>query len=194
VTGLARGLSIIGHPLVVMPGAGLAAWVARGGGTAQAAGIAVGSGLAGLLILGYSRWRVRSGAWAHVDASGRGERRNLNRFLLGAFTGGAVAGWALAWPPAVTLALVSGAAMVAAAMLTARWCKASLHMAFAVFAAGLLHAVSAWAVAAALLMTLAIAWSRLHLQRHVSADLWCGAAIGVIAAIAFNGLPGILPP
>ena len=96
------------------------------------------------------------------------------------------------WPQAVTLVLGLSAAMVFAAMLFTPWCKPSLHLAFAVFAAALLYAVSIWAVAAGLAIAFAIAWSRLFLRRHVSADIWCGVTIGAAAGFAFwLGLAGL---
>lgn len=184
-TVIARAISVAGHPLVLTPVAGLAAWVAGGGAQSEARGIAIAGVLAVAVVMGYSFQRVRSGAWAHVDASGRGERRSLNRFLLAAFVAAASAGLALQWPPPATLGLLLSASIVASAMLAARWCKTSLHVAFAMFSAALLYAVSAWAVAAGLLAALAIAWSRLCLRRHVCADLWCGAAIGAAAGAGF---------
>jgi len=191
LTLLARGISILGHPLLLTPFAGLAAWLAGGGAGTHAVGIVIAGLLGAMLVMGYSFRRVRSGAWAHVDASERGERRSLNRFLLVAFVAAACAGIALRWPPPVTLALLLSASMVALAMLAARWCKASLHLAFAMFSAALLYPVSAWAVAAGLLVALAIAWSRLRLRRHVRADLWCGAVIGAAAGAGFwAGLHG----
>lgn len=185
LTLLARGISILGHPLLLTPAAGLVAWITHNGAGAQAGAIVVAAVLAAMLVLGYSAWRVRSGAWSHVDASERGERRHLNRLLLLALLAAAGAGLVLRWPPPVSLSLLLSASMVAAAMLGARWCKPSLHLAFAVFSAALLYAVSIGAVAAGLLVALAIAWSRLHLRRHVGADLWCGAIVGAVAGAAF---------
>ena len=184
-TAVARWISILGHPLLLAPMAGLAAWLATDGAGTQALGIVIAGLLTALLVMGYSIWRVRSGAWAHVDASGRGERRGLNRFLLAGLIAASIAGYALHWPPPLLLSLLLSAAMVAAAMLAAHWCKPSLHLAFAVYSAGLLHAVSGWAVAAGLLAALTIAWSRLHLRRHVVVDLWCGTIIGAAAGAAF---------
>lgn len=184
-TVIARAVSVAGHPLVLTPVAGLAAWVAGGGAVSETRGSAIAGVLAAAVVMGYSYQRVRSGAWAHVDASERGERRSLNRFLLAAFVAAACAGLALQWPVAATLGLLLSASIVASAMLAARWCKASLHLAFAMFSAALLYAVSAWALAAGLLAALAIAWSRLRLRRHVRADLWCGAGIGAAAGAAF---------
>lgn len=182
---VARGISILGHPVLMTPMAGMAAWMAAGGAVTQARGIVFAGAIAALLVMGYSYRQVRSGAWTHVDASARGERRSLNRFLLGMFVVAAIVGLVLQWPPQLSLGLLLASSMVAATMLAARWCKPSLHLAFAVFSAGLLCAVSAWAVAAGLLAALAIAWSRLYLGRHVAADLWCGAVIGAAAGVAF---------
>ncbi len=189
LTLLARAVSILGHPLVLLPAAGLIAWIARSGAGTPAVAIMIGGILSAILIQGYSAWRVRSGAWSHVDASERGERRHLNLFLLLVFVVAACVGCGLRWPQSVTLSWLLSAMIVAAAALAARWCKPSLHVAFAVFAAGLLYEVSAWALAAGLLGALAIAWSRLHLGRHVRADLWCGAVIGAMAAVAFWLVP-----
>jgi membrane-associated phospholipid phosphatase len=194
LTLVARSISILGHPLLLTPGAGLAAWIAGGGGGKQALGIAVVGLLAVVLVMGYSYRRVRSGDWAHVDASGRDERGRLNRFLLVVFVAATIAGFALQWPQQAQLGLLLSAAMVAAALLAARWCKPSLHLAFALLSAGLLLAVSTAALMAGLLAAIAIAWSRLYLRRHVAADLWCGAMIGAAAGAAFwfgaQELPG----
>jgi membrane-associated phospholipid phosphatase len=163
----------------------LEAWLAGGGGGTHAFGIAAVGMLAVVLVMGYSYRRVRRGDWTHVDASGRGERRSLNRFLLVVFVAATIAGFALQWPHQFLLGLLLSASMVAAAMLAAHWCKPSLHLAFAVFSAGLMLAVSTAALLAGLLAATAIAWSRLTLGRHVAVDLWCGAMIGAAAGAAF---------
>jgi membrane-associated phospholipid phosphatase len=70
-------------------------------------------------------------------------------------------------------------------MLAARWCKLSLHLAFAVFAALLLHKVGTLWMVIALLFATAIAWSRLALERHTRRDLLAGAVVGAVAGLAF---------
>src|SRR3546814_4070034 len=83
-----------------------------------------------LCVMGYSRWQVRRQRCRHVDSSGRGERRSLNRFLLLLFAVATLATWAWA-SREFALGLALSALLVAAAMLSARWCKLSLHVAFA---------------------------------------------------------------
>src|SRR6185295_11351300 len=87
---IARSLSILGHPLVVVPGA-VATLVLHGRTSSAALIVSVVCGIAGI-VLAFSFWQVRRGRWQHVDASARAERRSLNFFLaIILFLGGAVA-------------------------------------------------------------------------------------------------------
>lgn len=171
--------------MVVLPTAAVALTLARG---EYRTALWMGLGFAAFaaMVMAYSGWQVRRGRWSHVDASGKGERRSLNRFLLIALlVSTALAAW-LGLPTELALGLFLSAAMVALAMLTSRWCKLSLHMAFVVFAALLLlFNAPWWAGLAALCFAGAVAWSRLSLQRHVPRDLLAGAVAGTLAGIAF---------
>jgi membrane-associated phospholipid phosphatase len=181
---LARALSIAGHPMLALPLAVLAIALAQGD-ARTAAWSALGFGAFAALVMGYSWWQVRRGRWRHVDASATHERSTLNRFLLAALTTGAVL---VAWhggQPLFALGLALSAAMILTAMLTARWCKLSLHLAFVVFAACLLRELGAAWMLAALLFAAAVAWSRLALQRHTPRDLIAGAVAGALAGLAF---------
>jgi hypothetical protein len=182
---LARIVSVSGHPMVALPLAALALTAARGqyriilwmtlGFTAFAA-----------VVMAYSKWQVRRGRWSHVDASDKSERRSLNRFLLIALlVSTACAAW-FGFSAQLTLGLALSAAIVATAMLTSRWCKLSLHMAFVVFAVFLLLFDALWwAGLAGLCFAGAVAWSRLALRRHVPRDLVAGVAAGALAGMAF---------
>jgi hypothetical protein len=181
---LARALSIFGHPMLVLPLAVVTLALARGE-RVTAVWSAAGFGAFAALVMGYSAWQVRRGRWAHVDASARHERGHLNRFLFVALAAGAAL---VAWrgtQPVFALGMAMSAAMILAAMASARWCKLSLHMAFAVFAAWLLRELgTAWTLAA-LLFAVAVAWSRLALRRHELRDLVAGAIAGTLAGAAF---------
>src|SRR3546814_11767885 len=73
------------------------------------------------------------------------------------------------------LGLALSALLVAAAMLSARWCKLSLHVAFAMYAAVLLVQLSWLACVAGIVFVAAVAWSRLVLDRHAPRALVAGA-------------------
>ena len=186
----ARVVSILGHPMLVLPLAALAVAVARGQGRA-AVWMALGFALFAALVMSYSWWQVRRGRWAHVDASNKGERRSLNRFLVALLVVAAVLALRYGHDRELGLGLGLSAAMIVVAMLTARWCKLSLHMAFVVFASSLLWSVAWWAGLAGFACAAAVAWSRLQLQRHVPRDLLAGAATGLLAGIAFLRASGM---
>lgn len=178
-TTLARMLSIGGHPLVLMSAAALAAWPGHDGARWQ---LAAGLGAIAALVMGYWHLRVRRGAWAHVDASDRGERRDLNRMLAVLLFVALLLGVWREVPPPVTVVLGLCAAIVGLSALAARWCKPSLHLAFACLATGILGLAWAQVVLPMGLFVLAVGWSRLHLQRHTIADMVAGVLLGTGAA------------
>ncbi|MFC3715942.1 phosphatase PAP2 family protein [Luteimonas soli] len=182
---LARIVSVFGHPLVCLPVAALLLAAHQDAGPARLSALMLGSGAIALGVMGYSRWQVRRERWRHVDASGHGERRSLNRFLLAVFAVATLAAWAGAAQREFALGLALSALLIAVAMLSARWCKLSLHVAFAMYAAVLLVQLSWLACAAGIAFTAAVAWSRLALDRHAPRDLVAGAIAGLLAGLAF---------
>jgi membrane-associated phospholipid phosphatase len=180
---LARALSIVGHPFVFAPCAALLAMMAGPAGGRLAA---QGGLILALLVLGigvYSWLQVRSGRWQHVDASLPQERRSLNRVAfalmllaaLVAFTSDTLR------PAGVGFALAAG--LIALGWIGLPRFKLSLHVAFAAFGALLLWPRGVWAVALGLVFSVAIAWSRLMLQRHTAGEVWGGAVAGTLAGV-----------
>ena len=181
----ARAVSIFGHPMLVLPMAALALTLSRGE-TRTALWMAVGFAAFAALVMAYSGWQVRRGRWSHVDASNTGERQALNRFLLAALLVATALAALFGHSRDLTLGLGLSAAMVGIALLTARWWKLSLHMAFVVFAASLLLLGASWWVGlVAVAFAVLVAWSRLALQRHVPRDLVAGMAAGALAGMVF---------
>jgi len=185
---LARAVSVFGHPMLALPLAALALVWMRGQYRTALWMLAAFSAFA-VLAIACSAGQVRRGRWSHVDASNTGERRSLNRFLLIALLASTALAAALGGSRELTIGLGLSAAMVGIALLTARWWKLSLHMAFVVFAACLLAFGATWWIG---LMALAfaglVAWSRLALQRHVPRDLIAGMVTGAAAGVAFAGI------
>ena len=185
---LARALSILGHPLLLLPAAALLLAAHEGADTGRLSALALALGTAAAVVMAYSWWQVRRRRWQHVDASGHDERGALNRFLLPAFVIAAVLLCAWTTQRELALGLALAALLIAVAMLTARWCKLSLHVAFAMYAAVLLAQVSWLACAVGVLFAGAVAWSRLALSRHATRDLVAGALAGTVAGLLFRQL------
>ncbi|MCX7032821.1 MAG: hypothetical protein NT046_02455 [Arenimonas sp.] len=182
---VARWLSILGHPLLVLPGVALAVGAASGGSRRQLGIAALALVLLAATIQFASWWQVRRGRWQHVDASHRHERRGLNRFLLVLLAASAVFFATLSPQPALALGLACAAAMIAAGMGLAPWLKLSLHASFAVFSAALLWALGPTAMALGLAFAGAVAWSRWVLGRHRRRELLAGALAGAAAGLVF---------
>lgn len=181
---LARAVSILGHPMVVLPLAALLL-ATRTVDATDSAVMALGFAVFAAVVMGWSWWQVRRGRWNHVDASRREERRTLNRFLLIALLLSAGLSWRADMPPALSLGLLLAAGLIATALLSARLCKLSLHLAFAVYAAALLAQIGIGYGLATLLFCGLLAWSRLALQRHTPRDLLAGALAGAAAGALF---------
>lgn len=181
----ARAVSILGHPLLVLPAALMLPAALRGGDPRTLQATFAGFALFAALVMGWSWWQVRRGRWAHVDASGQSERSSLNRTLLVSIGLGAALAWRALPMPDPALALAFSAGIVAVALLTTHWCKLSLHLAFAVYAIGLLWPLGWIAIAACCAFAAGVAWSRLRLSRHGPRDLAAGATAGVLAAAAY---------
>lgn len=180
---IAKGLSIFGHPAIILP----AAIIVRtqiGDATSQSMPliITVSLAIAGVIIL-YSLFQVRRGNWEHIDASHKSERVQLNFLLMMVLFGlgfvSAVRGQSLV----LTVGLLIIGTMVMVALCLNRWLKVSLHTSFAMFAA-LLFWPNGLVVLCGTLLTLAIGWSRLTLDRHTYLEILTGILIGACAGLA----------
>jgi hypothetical protein len=184
-TTLARTLSVIGHPALLVPGA--VVWAAHARGAApEVLRVAFGASVfVAFSVFVYSLVQVRAGRWRHVDASAPKERGQLNLFLAALLLGtAALLGWTGRHTSAATGLAICGAVVVFA-LQTRNWCKLSLHACFAVFAAALLWPKLV-AVFMALLLAAGVCWSRLALQRHTRLEVVVGAVVGACAGLAFN--------
>ena len=180
---IARSLSILGHPLVVVPVA-LVTLVLHERTSSAALIVSTICGIAGF-VLAFSFWQVRRGQWQHIDASARAERRSLNLFLaIVLFLGAAVAFYQLPGP-GLSLGLLLSGLLIVAVMFVSLWVKLSLHASFAAFAVLLLWPLKLWCVALASLAALGICWSRVVLGRHTIVEVLGGSFLGGLFGACF---------
>jgi membrane-associated phospholipid phosphatase len=182
---VARAVSIAGHPVVLLPAAALIAASTRGASLQQLRFIGGALVMLGVIALAFSWFQVGTGRWVHIDASRRGERTSLNVFLAVLLLLSALLLWMLTRRPPMSIGLALSSALVATALLIARWVKVSLHAAFAVFATTLVWPITL-AVIAGVVITAVVVWSRLVLGRHVAADIVAGVLLGVAAGQGYQ--------
>lgn len=180
---IARSLSILGHPLVVVPVA-VATLVLHERTSSAVAIVSVICGIAGV-VLAFSFWQVRRGHWQHIDASARAERRSLNLFLAIVLCLGAAAAFYQLPGPGLSLGLLLSGLLIVAVMLVSPWVKLSLHASFAAFAVLLLWPLKLWCVALASLAALGICWSRVMLGRHTIVEVLGGSFLGGLFGACF---------
>jgi membrane-associated phospholipid phosphatase len=182
---IARAISIAGHPVILISVAGLIAASSHGASLAQMQTIGVTLLLLAAVVVGFTWVQVKTGRWAHVDASARTERASLNGFLATLLLLSAVLAWFVLRNLHMSVALALSATLILVALSLAKWLKVSLHVAFATFATTLLWPLL-WAQLAGVLITAAVAWSRLALGRHVAADVIAGLLLGALAGIFYG--------
>jgi len=183
---LARVISIVGHPVLVLPVAVMVSGRVRGVSLAtRSTTIGVTLGI-GVVVLVFSAVRVWLGHWKHVDASEPAERDQLNGFTAVLLLGAALAGLLTSGgTPDLYLWPACSGGVVLAAMALRRRMKLSQHVAFDLFAA-LAVLPSVWAASAIAVLTIGVGWSRLVLQRHTRTEVAVGTVVGVVAGAVFQ--------
>lgn len=185
---IARGASILGHPLLLMPAAALAAASMRSA-SAQLAPLALVLGALVCAALVFSVWCVWSGRWSHIDASNRGERRSLNWFLALALFGTSLIAWRMFPTHELAYGLAVSGISVVVVLLALPVLKLSLHTCFAAMAAGLLWPSPVF-IAIGLVIVIALGWSRVVLRRHTLAEVVMGVLVGTLSVIGYHALAG----
>ncbi len=182
---LARALSIVGHPLCIVPLASALAIASHGLGWRALGVTAIFFVSLSLIVFAFAWRQVRAGRWQDIDASNVAERRSLNYFLAAVLFIGAFLSFRQSQPLGLTLGLSMSGGLVVLTMLLSRWVKVSLHVAYLVYSTAILWYSDVWLVAAGLCLAAAVAWSRLELRRHALVEVVLGGIIGGIAGLVF---------
>jgi membrane-associated phospholipid phosphatase len=184
MTTLARWVSILGHPFVMVAAmvTGAALHSRSPGQAARIVPIVMLITVVPVAIL--MMQQVRRGAWQ--DADGSDPRNRPLLFVISALgVVGLLAYLGLTQPQSFVIRGAAGtlAVLIVSAAAT-RWLKVSLHLAFATLAATVLLRLDStigWILVALLPM---LAWSRLFLARHSGAEVIVGLLIGLAAGVA----------
>lgn len=188
MNGIARWVSIIGHPfvmtIVMVLGAALRFSTPR-----EALRTVLLVALIALLPIAVLMVRqVRRGSWTNVDASDRAERPLL--FAVGIAALSVLLGVVLVFRPGAFLlrGVIGVFIMLAVCAVATRWVKVSLHMAFGALATTALLSLGSPAGWALLAMMPLLAWSRLALKRHRPAEVALGLLVGFAVGYLMNNL------
>lgn len=182
---LARAVSIVGHPMVVVPVA--IAFAMRGKVDEHQAAVILAAVFGAIVIVGiYLLYGVRTGRFAHIDVSRREERGSFYRVALASTALATICLYFTSAPRGAVFGIGTAFALLAVGSFLNRWTKASLHTAFAVVAAGIVGVGAPALFAVFALMAAAVAWSRLALARHTRSEVVVGALLGIVASFALE--------
>lgn len=173
---LARGLSIAGHPFVLLP---LMVAIA----TRNWVWTAILAACTILPLFAVTLRNVRRGFWSDHDVSRRDQRTGLYRAIFPLVALSAVVLYFLGAGPQMMRGFAAAAVMMALGILGNRWLKISMHMMAAAYCGvtiAWLYPAAIWAIVP---FVAAVAWSRHKLSRHTWAEIAVGLAIGTAAAL-----------
>ncbi|MDP9192433.1 MAG: hypothetical protein M3P06_12105 [Acidobacteriota bacterium] len=178
---VARGISVAGHPFVLIPlmvALATRNWI-------WTAVVAAGTILPLFVIV---LRNVRRGVWSDHDVSRREQRGGLYRVALPLVALSAVLLYFLDAGPGMMRGFAAAAVMLLLGVLGNRFLKISMHMMAAAFCGvtiAWLYPASAFVIVPLVAASVAaIAWARLELERHTWAEVAVGLAIGAGAAFA----------
>ncbi|MGV3761511.1 hypothetical protein [Parapedobacter sp.] len=184
-TTIAKVISIVGHPFLTVPL--FAVFLLFSIESTQRAiylSLLIVGGIflpVGLKTL----WGVRKGTYTNLDVSDQGQRQKwfvATTFLLLLVT---IIVWATNQGWTLRLALACALVLLVIAQLVNRRIKASMHLAFHAFLGFLILSLNGVAGVCFLLFALPLAWSRIHLGRHIWKEVIVGTALGSLLGVAF---------
>jgi hypothetical protein len=179
---LAAAISVVFSPFAYLT-LYLAAAVGRGGRGMALPALFLWAGL-GLVPALAIFWAVRRGVWSDIELSRLPERRRLLALTTAAYAAVAWGASSLALPGPLRFAAVAFLiATLGVTAVTLAW-KISLHTSCAGSILGLaLLQFGTGAGVAAAVIAVALAWSRLRLERHDGLQVAAGAALGLATTL-----------
>jgi membrane-associated phospholipid phosphatase len=176
-------ISVIGHPFVLLT---LTVIIVALRNTSPLRALTIGIitiSVTVVPLLFVIRRSVVTGKWGNHDISERSERNKFYPIAVAVVAVSCLVFWFLDFPRPLLVGITISLVLLLAAMLINRWSKISLHLTFAAYCAVSLTAVDYRLGAFFILLAIAVAWSRLKLERHSLGQVLGGAALGTAAGI-----------
>jgi membrane-associated phospholipid phosphatase len=177
-------LSIVGHPLVIMPLTVLISVRQSLFRTLIYAGITI------LPLVFVIRRKVRAKEWTDHDVSEPRQRREFYWVLLVVIGGSTALFSLLGFPRPLIVGIAVSFVLLALGMLINLRSKISIHMMFCAYCVVILVRTGMAASLIAFCLLLALGWSRVVLGRHTVPQVFSGAAMGAVAGFVLLRLIG----
>lgn len=184
-THIARWISVIGHPFLLMPLlTGLIAYRLLPPKEAMIAEL-IALGVVIVPAALYTFVKVRKGLWNNLDVSDQHHRSQFYGILISLLALLTIISWLADVPRAIAMGTTAIFSLVAVAFFLNKTIKVSLHTGFSIFVACVLFLMQPILAVFAFILALAVGWSRIVLGRHTSREVMLGALLGLIVGGIF---------
>ena len=177
---LARIVSVLGHPFLLMPLlTGIVSYKLLPPADALVAELIA----LGIVIIPsgvYTVVRVRQGRWSDLDVSDQRERSQFYGILLPLLFIIAGISWSADVPYAIPLGALAILMLVGSAFVLNSWVKVSLHSGFGIFAAEAFFFFNPILGGGVLLLAIFVGWSRIVLDRHSVREVIYSGLLGFL--------------
>ena len=187
----ARFVSIGFHPFALFP-VGVAVTASPGLAPGDFALLMGMIALSFVCIAAYVGVQIRRGYISNIDVSRREQRPRFYAVAIASTLACALAFELAGVPKSVVAGSLVSAGLLFASLLVNTRLKASLHVAYTIFAIGIAwHVLSTPVRVVAGGLVLLMCWSRVELKRHTWAEVVAGAALGTSASLILRWLLGL---
>lgn len=180
---LAVWLSLVGHPIAVIPFT-IALLVWKEDRNTQLK-ILFPIFVLMLILLLFSQWQVRRGRWNDIDASKPPERKTLLVVLLACLFASVIITSTDMFPSRLSIGMFVSGLQVIAAIALSRWLKVSFHSAFNAYCSLLIFPLGVVAMTVGFVWTTIISWSRVVQGRHTITEVIIGTVLGLGSGLLF---------
>jgi membrane-associated phospholipid phosphatase len=182
---IARWISVIGHPFLLMPLlTGLIAYRLLPPREAMVAEL-IALGVVIIPAAVYTFVKVRKGVWNNLDVSDQDHRGQFYRMLISLLALLSVVSWIADVPRSIAMGTTAILLLVSIAFALNKTIKVSLHTGFSVFVACVLFLMQPLLALFAFALAIAVACSRVVLQRHTMREVMIGGALGLAVGGVF---------
>ncbi len=182
---IARWISVIGHPFLLMPLlTGLIAYRLLPPRQAIIAE-AVALGVVIIPAAIFTFLKVRKGMWNNLDVSDQNHRSQFYGMLIALLGVLTIISWVAAVPRSIALGTTAILVLVCIAFGLNKTIKVSLHTGFSIFVACVLFLMQPMFALFALMLAVAVAWSRIVLGRHTAREVLFGGILGLVVGGVF---------
>jgi membrane-associated phospholipid phosphatase len=177
---IAKYVSLIGHPLLTIPIfiVPVLFHIQDFKSALSASALIVFGIIVPLIIKMY--WGEKKGVYTNFDVSDQGERKSWYFFAIVLLLLTFIILFATNQSHAVRVGFLLSVLLLLSSQVVNYFIKSSLHVSFNIFLSFMILSINIYLAALLFMFVVAIAWSRVYLERHTIKEVMTGAILGTV--------------